>query len=249
MRSAIASSNESVWARHLAKGGECRVHQERLPRAGYRCGNPCARCAERCRVDEVRARLYRTQCPWLIVFDNVENLICVRIHSSRQPRARTHSHHLTNAPPQPSSKVICLDCFSPKESVAFLSTFVGDDDGDDGDDDDDDEEEERYKEKLANVLGHLPLALSLAAAYIVQCDITFKEYLERMRHMSSPGVDATLNLSLERIASEDAEAMDVLSCLAFLASEGVTGSSSKPLSRRRVLHLWLVRGMCRRQWP
>ena len=95
--------------------------------------------------------------------------------------------------------------------------------------------------QLADALGHLPLALAIAAAYMSHCDVTCAEYyhslsssagsmasaMERQQLSDYPmGVRDSLQLSLERMRSEEREAgatgLAVLDCVSFLAPDGIT---------------------------
>ncbi|SDH18299.1 Tetratricopeptide repeat-containing protein [Lentzea fradiae] len=95
--------------------------------------------------------------------------------------------------------LVDLDVFSPSEARAYLSAAIGADDDAD---------------RLADALGHLPLALAQAAAYVLDRRITCAEYLtrftERRLAVMAPDelpdehratVAATWSLSVERADS------------------------------------------------
>ena len=131
-------------------------------------------------------------------------------------------------------RCLVLDCFNAEESVAFLRRAVprsgsGSPSG----------SEESEIESLAESLGYLPLALSMAASYMHRCDVTFADYAARynkrrtmlgQEHGTMDGdypltVAGSLTLSLERMAKESVAALCVLDTLSFMAPDGI----SKPL--------------------
>lgn len=145
---------------------------------------------------------------------------------------------------------VSLECFTPTESLDFLVHTVGQHalevywpPG------------ERRRSQtgvaigltLSDSLGHLPLALAMAAGYIQRCDVTCKEYYVQLQEKGGAvmpgneadprklaaypmGVRESLMLSLVRIESEESsEAQSiqvrirtVVNCLAFLAPDGIT---------------------------
>ena len=77
-------------------------------------------------MSQVRARLYRTQCPWLVIFDNVVDRSLVHMHLPRGSRAAGHVL-VTSRSNEPSahSRVLLINCFTPSESIALLRTAGG----------------------------------------------------------------------------------------------------------------------------
>ncbi|CAK0881438.1 unnamed protein product [Prorocentrum cordatum] len=193
-------------------------------------------------VEEVRSRLFRSGCRWLLVFDNLEDRGVLDLYVPRGGFVAGHVLVTTRVvvPGVPQDRRIAVDCFSPEESLNFLSGSVGahalesvaDPGGGTA----------SAGAVLAEALGHLPLAMAMAAAYMVHCDATCSEYCTALRNsarfLSSDshklssypmGVTESLSLSLRRMSqcgeqSTDGEVgpREVLDCVCFLAPDGVT---------------------------
>ena len=124
-----------------------------------------------------------------------------------------------------------LGCLSPQESVELLRRSAG------AQNVQNDERHIAASQQLADQLGHLPLALGMAAAYMRQCDVDCIEYLSRYSGYESIGgaanslgvqaVEASLSLSLNAMAKENPVALDALCLLCWLAPDQIT----KPLMR------------------
>jgi tetratricopeptide (TPR) repeat protein len=91
---------------------------------------------------------------------------------------------------------------------------------------------------LADRMCHLPLALSMAVAYMRRCDVDVAEYVQRLDallgkdHFASSGaaggvaavnhsVVASLRVSVERITAESTRAAQLLPCLGFLYPDNI----------------------------
>ena len=243
-------------------------------------------------VDEVRARLYRTRTPWLLVFDNVSTaeLIaekgvlprgCQGIGHVLITSRELHEVNYEGSALRASTSVVQLGCLSTPESLALLRRVGGEHLGVDDPLDDaplrslgstgrldsptkvlahqpGDESSEAPFEVLqpkaagaavADKLGHLPLALALAAAYMRACDVSCAQYLQRLAGGArgadaaagaellqgyTRGVAESFELSLAQLdSSSSADEMSVaggvasvsirqvLNVLSFCASEGI----------------------------
>jgi hypothetical protein len=97
-------------------------------------------------------------------------------------------------------------------------------------------------EEICERLGHLPLALGMAAAYMLRCDVNCSDYLDRYNLSESTGqsllrhgklldyslsVVSSLSLSLVAIEKESKVAYHILHILCFLGPNLIT----KPLLR------------------
>ena len=196
-------------------------------------------------VDELKARLFRSAVPWLLVFDNVEGPSSVEPFLPRGcSAARGHVLVTTRRAGLTPTAKVHIDCFTPADSAAFLTRAVCLGPGDAG-----------PASALAEHLGHLPLALSVAAAYMRRADVSCSHYLARVQATAAVleaagdgclepasgseyplSVASSLSLSLSAIAAQSSSARAVLDVLAYLAPEAI----SKPLLRellRRVM-LW-----------
>ncbi|WP_446213428.1 FxSxx-COOH system tetratricopeptide repeat protein [Micromonospora sp. IBSANI012] len=112
---------------------------------------------------------------------------------------------------------IPLELLSPAQATSFLAQRTGSNDM-------------LGLSKLAAELGYLPLALSMAANYIVDAQVTPAHYLELYRRrpadLLSRGFDAesvasVFYLSRESVRQRNPAALRVLQILAFLAPNGV----------------------------
>ena len=198
-------------------------------------------------VDELKARLFRSAVPWLLVFDNVEGPSSVEPFLPRGcSAARGHVLVTTRRAGLTPTAKVHIDCFTPADSSAFLTKAVSLGPGD-----------AVSASTLAEHLGHLPLALSVAAAYMRRADVSCSHYLARVQATAAVleaagdgclepasgseyplSVASSLSLSLSAIAGQSTSARAVLDVLAYLAPEAI----SKPLLREllRQVMLWPV---------
>ena len=127
-------------------------------------------------VAEVRSRLHRTRGAWLLVFDNVASRELLEAHLPRGCHGAGHVLVTTRELVERSSPLL-LDCFAPDESLELLRRAGGDALDID----------EPLKggggsagAAVAEKLGHLPLALAIAAAYMRACDVPCSAYLRKL---------------------------------------------------------------------
>jgi tetratricopeptide (TPR) repeat protein len=194
-------------------------------------------------VGEVKTRLFRSQVPWLLVFDNLEDVALLDKFCPRGAGRTGHVLVTTRVvdPVGSGLSTFVLGCFSPSESVQLLQRAAGTRNmkGDDN---------ARAAGHVCERLGHLPLALGMAAAYMQRCDVTCVEYLERylsseksgsslLRHGKlhdySLSVAASLSLSLVAIEKESVTACDMLRLLSFLGPDQITKSLIRSLLRAK----------------
>ena len=185
-------------------------------------------------VDELKARLFRSTVPWLLVFDNVESPSSVAPFLPRGCSAsRGHVLVTTRRAGTAQTAKVYVDCFSPDDSAAFLVRNTG-------------AASCEGAAALAEHLGHLPLALAVAAAYMRRADVSCTQYLHRVQAtrqvLEAAGdgcvepasgaeyplsVASSLSLSLDAIAKQSSQARAVLDSLSYLAPDAI----SKPLLR------------------
>jgi tetratricopeptide (TPR) repeat protein len=192
-------------------------------------------------IGEVRTRLFRSQVPWLLIFDNLEDRQLLSRFVPRGAGMRGHMLVTTRLVDtmelyDEAQGPVILGCFSPEESLELLRRAAGTHnmDGDAG---------TFAAGQICQRLGHLPLALGMAAAYMRRCDVNCSDYLDRyvasektgqslLRHGKlndySLSVASSLSLSLGAIEKENATAGDVLRLLCFLGPDQI----SKPLLRQ-----------------
>lgn len=167
-------------------------------------------------ISEVKSRLFRSNCRWLIVMDNVTDYAMAQKHIPKGRGQVLITSQLQ--PPSRDAPTVRLECFTRLESCKYLQSAI------------DRTLNPASCEELAALLGDLPLALSVAAAYMKSADLTCKEYITKYKKQSSSipdSVSNSLSLSIARILSnENVPHMDtLLRCLAFLSPEHV----QKPL--------------------
>ena len=193
-------------------------------------------------VGEVKTRLFRSQVPWLLVFDNLEDHDLLEKFVPRGAGMKGHvlvtTRHVEVELGAESNCSLILGCFNISESLELLRrvsphNMEGHHNAD-------------AAEALCERLGNLPLALGMAAAYMQRCDVQCVEYLDRfitsektgqslLRHGKlqdySLTVASSLSLSLGEIEKENPTACEVLRLLCFLGPDQIT----KPLLRQ-LLH-------------
>jgi tetratricopeptide (TPR) repeat protein len=170
-------------------------------------------------VDAARRWLEESR-GWLLVLDNADDPAAL---SAYLPR-RGGGHVLITSRATSWGELgasVSVDVFSRKESVQFLCERTG----------------SRGREaaaRLAEELGHLPLAIAQAAAYMEATSTSLAAYLDlfraRRRELwskeSPPAgypdtVATTWELSLERVRRESPAAADVLHLCAYLAPDAI----------------------------
>ncbi|KAF3192085.1 hypothetical protein TWF106_003669 [Orbilia oligospora] len=166
---------------------------------------------------------------WCLVFDSVDtepeierlnDLIhrCAHGHAIITSRQRVRD---------PCAKIISVSGLDRNASIKLL---LGDREGDAGE-----------AGKAADALGHLPIALSQAAAYVVKRELNFTQYLKRLSDNCTrllgtaylkytEGVFSCWKLSVEAFMRSNPHAIDLLRLYSFLSPDGV----SEELLRRGV---------------
>jgi tetratricopeptide (TPR) repeat protein len=216
-------------------------------------------------LEEIKRRLMRSRSRWLVVFENLENAAVIEEYLSfLQPDTTGHvrSSFFTNdgmLGDQSGGFVMCtsrmvnkiwssagsyieLECFNDCESAAYLSKTLGDSDIVDFQNRSSPDSMQSAYLRLAARMDHLPLALSMAVAYMKRCDVGVEEYLERLDSWGRIQTDlsdnslngisgvtrsivTSLSISLQRISIESNHAAKVLPCIGLLYPDGIT----KPL--------------------
>lgn len=189
-------------------------------------------------IGEVKTRLFRCQVPWLLVFDNLEDRKVLEKFVPRGATSGSKGYVLVTSRvvelesgSGPSSLV--LGCLSPSESVEMLRRALLGSSLVEG------SKEEAAAKEICEKLGHLPLALGMAAAYMQRCDVSCVEYVDRyvrseetgrslLRHQAgrlhdySLTVASSLALSLKAIEKESSTASEVLRLLCWLGPDHIT---------------------------
>jgi len=172
-------------------------------------------------ISEVKTRLFRSKTPWLIVFDNIEDEDLLERFLPRGAGAKGHVIVTQRRHIDRKYETISMACFDVSESVDLLRmTAEHNLDGTDT----------SVVEKICEKLGHLPLALSIAATYMVKSDVSGSEYLSRFLNAEKCGtglnnpVERSLSLTLPLL---EPTTIDVLHLLAYLSADMI----SKPIIR------------------
>ncbi|HEV3291488.1 MAG TPA: tetratricopeptide repeat protein, partial [Streptosporangiaceae bacterium] len=168
-------------------------------------------------VASVHAVLARFSAPWLLLFDNAEDLTRV---AAFLPPAGPGRVLITSQNPHWPGKAMDVPVLGPDVAAGFLISRTGDSD-------------RAAAQDLARALGGLPLALEQAAAYIKATGMTLAGYLSVFRGRAADLLDrgqaaghpasvvATLSLAMSRLGDEAPSAAGLLQLLACLAPEPV----------------------------
>ncbi|WP_246278703.1 FxSxx-COOH system tetratricopeptide repeat protein [Phytohabitans rumicis] len=170
---------------------------------------------------------------WLLIFDNAETPETVREYI---PEAGTGKVIVTSRRQEwgQISETLEVDVFDRSESMELLQARNPQLDGVDAD-------------RLAAALGDLPLAIEHASAWVATTGMAVDEYLELLAQkrdeltmvVSSPGyempVAAAANVALDRLATENPAALQLLQVCSFFAPEPIdwdlfTGPRSTPIA-------------------
>lgn len=180
-------------------------------------------------VEEIHRALMRCRSKYLLVFDNVSDPDEVvrnflprgqqMVVDGSSTSALRHVIFTSRVAFPLASQTLALSCFQPDESIAFLKRAVPGHCSDN-------------LETLSELLGHLPLALAMSAAYLTSCDITVSEYIRRLTETTSAlasngltdiqAVSASLNITFEKIELENPDASRVLSLLGYLDPDAIS---------------------------
>mmetsp|Transcript_9789 Transcript_9789/g.19862 ORF Transcript_9789/g.19862 Transcript_9789/m.19862 type:complete len:1268 (+) Transcript_9789:132-3935(+) len=182
-------------------------------------------------VGEVKTRLFRSRVPWLLVFDNLEDHDLLNDFVPRGAGVRGHvvvtTRHIETEAVD-SHGTLILGCFDISESLELLRRSAGlhNVDG---------EKNTLAATELCKMMGNLPLALGMAAAYMRRCDVQCVEYLDRYIASEKTGqslygkvenyslsVASSMSLSLGEIEKESPTTCQVLRLLSFLGPDQIT---------------------------
>jgi len=172
---------------------------------------------------------------WLFLLDNVEDYKDIEeLLSIESDVAKNGKRHFFITSRKTRFPFIhkAVDIFAEKESQDFLQSYTN-------------IETNEFSEKIAEKLGHLPLALEQAAAYIKTNNVDYQDYfneleksLEILKQGDTEGralsVEATWNISMRMIESE--ESRQLLNLCAFFAPVNIHCSWFREASEQ--LHLY-----------
>jgi tetratricopeptide (TPR) repeat protein len=174
-------------------------------------------------VAEVKARLFRSKIPWLLVFDNLEDkdhsLLEKFVPNGGKGHVLVTTRLLNTDNVDFGDQTMILGCFNPTESVELLCRAAGKQNISS-------EDQLSAANELAECVGHLPLAVGIAAAYMKRCDVDCVEYLVRYKNsgiqLGHEAVSSSLSLSLEAIKAESPVAWEALRLLCWLGPDQIT---------------------------
>jgi tetratricopeptide (TPR) repeat protein len=170
-------------------------------------------------IEAVKCRLGQ-DAGWLLIFDNAHGPAEVRDYLP--PGGRGHIL-ITSRNPDWGGTVqpLPVEVLNPEESVELLRKRTR-------------QSDEEAAAALAGALGHLPLALEQARAYMEETGISLNDYLKifqeshqdlMRREISSTdypsSVATTGEISFQRVQEKSPEAMDLLNLCAFLAPDDI----------------------------
>lgn len=167
------------------------------------------------RAKSALSKLTASERPWLLIFDNAEKPKEV---SEFFPAAgarvlittrRTNWHQLATT--------VRLNTLDELEACRLLLATSG-------------LKDNRGAIRLAKALGHLPLALYHAGAYVKDAGLTFGDYIARLDKLIGKGADedddsasvaATFTLAIERATDKFPDALKLLSFLSMLGADHI----------------------------
>ncbi len=169
-------------------------------------------------VLEVVKNWLETNSNWILVFDNVEDQQKIAPYL---PSTGKMGHILTTSRNPHTQNCLRVDLFSMDESTHLLSLLTNQPISD-------------QTGKLAEALGHLPLALAQAGAYMRETKTSDADYLlifseerkalwtDETAPKDYPAtVGTTWNVSVKRIGQEMPEALELLYLSAYLAPDNI----------------------------
>jgi hypothetical protein len=190
-------------------------------------------------VAEVKARLFRSKVPWLLVFDNLEDqsLLEKFVPNGGTGHVLVTTRLVNTDNVDFGDQTMILGCFNASESVELLCRAAGKQNISGS-------AHIKAANDLADLLGHLPLALGMAAAYMRMCDVDASEYLARyvksetgLTHLGHEAVASSLSLSLEAIKTENPIAWEALRLLAWLGPDQITKKLLRSLLAAKNAHV------------
>lgn len=172
-------------------------------------------------VEEVKARLYRTRCPWLLVFDNLEDPGSLAPFLPRGAQAGSVLVTTRRVVAEWMEHCVRLDCFDDAEAMLFLRRAAG--------------EHARVSDaaggRLAETLGRLPLALAMAAAYMRVSDLTCEcatRRATRLRHALQHHNNSTTQHTRSTALQTQQQTAAVHACAFIIAAPVVNSPTSPP---------------------
>ncbi|KOX31107.1 hypothetical protein ADK67_09790 [Saccharothrix sp. NRRL B-16348] len=183
--------------------------------------------------DEAQADLFlawlrSTTTPWLVVLDDVDDPTeLAGLWPTGDGRSLVTTQRRDASLLRPDARVIGVGMFTPDEATAYLSARLTVDPRHD----------QEHLAVLADALGCFPLALSQAAAFLIDSGTDVPAYLnlladrrQRVADLFPPTspadehhdtVAGTVRLAIERAQSLSANAIDVLGLISVLAPDGI----------------------------
>ena len=171
-------------------------------------------------IEEAVLRWLDSHERWLLIFDNASAPDEIRRYI---PKSATGHVIITsrNQAWRSLANPLPVEVWEKSESISFLQRRTGQDDRDGA-------------AELADELGHLPLALEQAGAYIEETCESFSGYLEAFRsrrkelwaretppHGYPATVATTWSLAMDRVAEEAPAAAELLSLCSFLSPDDI----------------------------
>ena len=184
-------------------------------------------------VESVHQALLRSRSNYLLVFDNIQdhekvinNFVPKGIQSVDGFSAGGTGHVvITSRISSGRPKVLNLGCYDSEESVAFLCSSLNSNQTRSPD-------HQRDLAALADKLGHLPLALEMAASYISSSEVSPNEYRRRLSFSMDQTNHATLedvnlvalslNMTLMRIEAVSSLAKPLLCMISLIDPDSIS---------------------------
>jgi len=182
-------------------------------------------------INELMRRLGLCRFKWLFIFDNIEDPSILPAYLPRGISVGGCGHVIVTSRIQHydwvlRGSVLTLDCFDTQDSLKYLQHTLGILHRNNSiKRNEQSESDEETLKQISLRMGNLPLALSIAVAYMVRCDVSPTDYLSHVNTTSVGDLDAistSLNVTLRRIREESESSATVLPCLGYFAPDNIS---------------------------
>ena len=187
------------------------IANEDLAQLGKALGIPPESTSAPADATREALRTGRPYARWLLIFDNADDPEVVR---PLLPDTKTGHVLVTSRNPAWASgaEALEVDTFQRRESIAHLTRRV-------------DNLAEAEADQVAEVVGDLPLAVEIAAAWLAASGMGVPEYVEQLRTGQSPILDApvvaTWQIAIDKILTTQPAAVRLLQLFSFFGPEPI----------------------------
>lgn len=178
----------------------------------------------------IREIVYTCRFKWLFIFDNIEDPCILPAYLPHGMGVEGCGHVIVTSRIQHfdwvlRGSVLTLDCFDTQDSVKYLQRTLGILSMKRSEIEGGVINDEAVLKQICLRMGNLPLALSIAVAYMVRCDVSPVDYLNHVNSTAGGNMDAistSLNVTLKQIRAECESSVAVLPCLGYFAPDNIS---------------------------